>query len=97
MTDREFTQFVEQAAQQNRDMSDAEHQSGFAPPEDCTIPHHLRTVVSALEAGIRVHDWTCVGQAYVLLKDAVRRLKTTTILEVLMDMKNEKYYPKSEA
>jgi hypothetical protein len=54
-----------------RDAMDRSH--GFAPPADCSWEVQVKTVISALQAGITHRNWDCVAEAQAMLEDMVRR------------------------
>jgi hypothetical protein len=65
----EFDRLIQKAQKTNRRRDHCERGAGFATP-DSDRESLLRTVVSALEAGVRRKDWDCVAEGLVMLADA---------------------------
>jgi P2-related tail formation protein len=60
------------AAETNARRDSIERAAGFAAHEDLPPMMQLRTVVMALDAGLRIHDWTCVAEAADMLGSLIR-------------------------
>jgi hypothetical protein len=68
MTDEEFAKLIAVARQTNHARDEQERQGPFAAVSDCSIWLQVGTVLSALECGIRLQDWTSVAEAYAMLE-----------------------------
>jgi hypothetical protein len=68
-----YEKMLEAARQRNDSLTRLERDVGFAPPQHCDLSLHLRTVESALEAGVKMKDWSTVCEGIVLLQDALKR------------------------
>lgn len=55
-------------AQRNAD----ERKLGFATPHDGPIEMLIATAAEAIEAGIKIGDWTCVAEGLAMLLDDKR-------------------------
>lgn len=81
MDESTFTEMIGKARSTNvkRDGQDRKH--GFAAPVDCTYDVQLRTVMSAIEAGMRGDDWTCIAEAYCMAEDLVHEMRSRPVWE----------------
>lgn len=76
MTTDQLQLFLTQARQRIENMQKSEQQAGFTSPEQLPIRDHLRTVVFALECGIKTEDWSCVGEGLCMMQDIIRRVSS---------------------
>ena len=77
MADQPKTQrLIQEAERRQVSFDKIDRKGGFAAPSDCSLPLQLKTVESALLAGINRSDWTCAADALVLLRQAIRRIVT---------------------
>lgn len=67
---RRFDELVALARKTNAYRDETERKAGFTSPAQCLLSHQLRTVMSALEAGMNTEDWNCVAEGYVMLEHA---------------------------
>ena len=74
-----FKRMIAKAEITNQRRDEMDHKSGVAAPNDPIndprITSHemlARTVLMALEAGIKTNDWDCVAEAYVMLNAGIR-------------------------
>jgi len=67
-------ELIRKAEMTNAERDRIEQANGMAPPSDCPLPMHLRTIDSALEAGLRMGDWDCVAEGLVMLRAAMERV-----------------------
>lgn len=74
MEEKDFAAIVAKARKRIRKMDSVEHEAGFATPADCGSLAELRTIMFALEAGIRGQEWKCVSEAYVMLTDVINSI-----------------------
>lgn len=51
----------------NRERDAIDRRSGDAAPQDCTLKSQLRTVISAVAAGIDGKDWSAVAEGLDML------------------------------
>lgn len=62
-------------------MDASEREAGFASISDL-IPSNpsvvMRTIIAALEAGVRTDDWTCIADGIVMLQDLERHVRAMT-------------------
>ena len=65
----DFDVLIRKARATNRRRDASERRSGFASPSDGPLDLTLRTVMSALEAGIRTDDWDCIAEGFAMLED----------------------------
>ena len=79
-TDGWFQEQVARARDRLYQMGICERHSGFASPEDDDLDSHARTALSALAAGLvpvgKQPDWECLWDAYAMLQDIERRIRT---------------------
>ncbi len=69
LTDQQFNAVIATARATNRRRDEIEHAAGLAAPGEGDQAMALRTVVCALEAGLRTQDWDCIAEALVMLAD----------------------------
>lgn len=74
-----FRKLIAEAEITNQRFDEMEHKAGFASPNDPIKDSRItseemlaRTVLMALAAGIKMQDWTCVAEAYVMLNSGIR-------------------------
>jgi hypothetical protein len=77
LTEAEFDRLIAKARKTNirRDMIERDH--GFASPAESPPTAFLRTVVGALEAGLRLGDNDCIAEALVMCQDMANALAKT--------------------
>lgn len=75
MTEDQYQAFVRKSSTRVAEMSADERRSGSAAPEDGPLFQHIRTILFALEAGIRTRDWTCVGDGLVMTMQVLKRME----------------------
>ena len=63
-----FDLLVDTAARKIARMHRMDCESGFQPDEESPVPMRLRTVMFALEAGLKTEDWNAIAEAYLMLK-----------------------------
>ena len=73
----DYDALLAQAIQTNAQRDQIDRNHGNAPPGNCPIIVHLRTVASAIEAGIRSEDWNAVAEGQVMLLDAIDLISAT--------------------
>lgn len=74
MLERDFAAIVSRARKRVAKMDTVERGAGFATPADIGPLAELRTVLFALEAGIRGQEWKCVSEAYIMLGDVINKI-----------------------
>ncbi len=65
---------MERAGKTNGRRDRTDSSAGFAPPGRTLLDVHLKTVESAIEAGIRMDDRECLAEGLVMLRNARQRL-----------------------
>jgi len=63
----DFDELIKRVAKHLAMVNKSERRSGFAADEDCPVPVRLRTVELALNAGVKMEDWNCIAEAYLML------------------------------
>lgn len=72
MTPRER---IDKARKTNNRRDEAERGVGWTPPGDCAPDFLLRTIMSAIDAGLQSEDWDCVAEAYEMAIDLHLKMK----------------------
>ena len=86
---------IESARKRNHNMSQVEHNNGFAAPEDGPLDEGLRTVLCALVAGVELWDTNrngsleCITEGIALLQDVEARLHVGYVRLVRTDTKEQ--------
>lgn len=65
-----FDSLLAQARKTNAVRDRIDREKGNGAPADYDVATQLRTVLSALQAGINTQDWNCVAEGYVMLEHA---------------------------
>jgi hypothetical protein len=68
LTDREFQQLIHAARVTNERRDRGERALGFVAPGDDDVWQHLRTAMSAVEAGLRTGEPDCIAEGYAMLE-----------------------------
>jgi hypothetical protein len=69
-----FEQLVRKARRVNAERDRIDRKNGRAAPPDCPPGVHIRTVMAALESGMKTGDWPCVAEGYAMLEQYLDRL-----------------------
>lgn len=72
----EFNELIKNAKARTKEMDATDRESGFAADSDTPGWMRLRTVMFALEAGLKTEDWDCVAEAYVTLEEVNKTIET---------------------
>ena len=67
ITDAEVTKRLAQASRTNVERDAIERASGLATPHDNGDAALMRTAIDALQAGLKMEDWSCVAEAADML------------------------------
>ena len=76
LSESEYEALLKKAKRTNQQRDRHDRKVGFAAPGDASLRVYFRTVLSALEAGMRMEDWPCVAEGYVMLQDFYARLES---------------------
>lgn len=60
---------VKKAKETNKERDQADRQTWGSAPPDQPLDLQARTVMMALDAGMRMKDWNCVAEAYAMMID----------------------------
>ena len=74
-TDPRVCERIERARQFNDQLDAVDRKRGGATPAECPIDVGLRTVMSAMEAGMGREDWDCIAEAFCMLQDIELRVR----------------------
>jgi hypothetical protein len=69
LTEKEYQNKRETARRRLRELAHADHTYGFAAPEDCSAWEWIRTMIMALEAGLRSQDWNHIYDVQIWLEE----------------------------
>ena len=73
MSQPDYDRLMKRARQTNDRRDAVDRTVGFGTPLDCGPLEALRTVDSALEAGIKTGDWNCVAEGLDMLRAILNR------------------------
>lgn len=74
MSDEEFQALMSEAAKSNASMDDVDHRYKCATPLEAGLIEALRVADSAVECGIKIHDWSTVAEGLDLLRHIISSL-----------------------
>jgi hypothetical protein len=76
MAQGEFDALIEKARITNRHRDETERQADFAVNSSLGPIEIMRTACFAIEAGVRTDDTNCLAEAFAMLDEEARRLRT---------------------
>jgi len=70
---KEFAAIMARARETNRERERTDRACNVPVPRDCGPGVYLTEAISAIECGVRVHDWEVVAEGLAMLEDLKAR------------------------
>jgi hypothetical protein len=67
-----YYNLMKRARKMNRMRDEGERAIGFGAPSDNEVWQHLRTAMSAIEAGIKCKDWNAIAEGQAMLEKIIK-------------------------
>jgi len=74
---RRYRSIVKQARETNRVRDVIDRSNGFGAPCDQSTHIQIRTVIAAIDAGLRLRNWDCIAEGFVMLDDIEKQLSSS--------------------
>ena len=71
-----YAELMGAARMRNATRDELDRSEGFVAPSDLPPLETVRTAMAAIEAGIRMVDWTCIAEAQAMLESVAGRDRT---------------------
>ena len=64
----------------NKKMDAVDRMNGVSTPRECSLAEFIRTIMAAIESGIRIESWSSVAEAQAMIEE---------LLDVCLEVQND--------